>query len=174
MKQNEVTTKKIGDYTFYIRPFPAFTAANISGELTQLAAPIVGAVAPMFTSDDGKDGKGSVENFMDSDLDDALPAFSKAFASLSGDKFERLMKKLLVDSKNISVSGGTIEDTEWLDTNLANEIFCGEVQDMFILCFEVIKVNFSGFFKKISGRFGSLRDITTATKKTRKSGASST
>ena len=30
MKQQETTQKTIGENTFYIRPFPAFRAANIS------------------------------------------------------------------------------------------------------------------------------------------------
>ena len=33
MKQQETTQKTIGENKFYIRPFPAFRAANISGEL---------------------------------------------------------------------------------------------------------------------------------------------
>ena len=41
-----------------------------------------------------------------------------------------------------------------LDMDLVNEIFCGEVQDMFILAFYVIRLNFNGFFKKLAGRFG--------------------
>lgn len=41
-----------------------------------------------------------------------------------------------------------------LDKDLADEVFCGDIQDMFILCYEVIKVNFSGFFKKLGVQFG--------------------
>ena len=36
MKQMEVTEKKIGDNTFYIKPFPAFVAVNISGDLASV------------------------------------------------------------------------------------------------------------------------------------------
>ena len=41
-----------------------------------------------------------------------------------------------------------------LDQDTANEVFCGEIQDMFLLMWYVIQVNFSGFFKKLAARFG--------------------
>ena len=50
-----------------------------------------------------------------------------------------------------------------LDENLINEMFCGEVQDMFILCFHVIQLNFNGFFKRFAGLSGKERS---AAKKT--------
>jgi hypothetical protein len=178
LKQNEVTKKKIGENTFYIRPFPAFVAANISGELTQVLAPVLSGLAPLLNAGNNGDGDGDgepVNRLMETNLDDALPAFSNALSSLSGDKFEHLMRRLLVENKNISVSGElTSGEAEWLDSNLADEIFCGELQDMFILCFEVIKINFSGFFKKIAGRFGNLQDVTLTKKTQSKSGESST
>ena len=43
-----------------------------------------------------------------------------------------------------------------LTEDLANEVFCEDVQDMFLLAFEVIRTNYNGFFKKLGGRFGSL------------------
>ena len=38
--------------------------------------------------------------------------------------------------------------------DLADEIFCGDTQDMFILAFDVIQANYSGFFKRLGGQFG--------------------
>lgn len=150
MKRMEVTEKQIGENTFYLKPFPAFTAANISGELAALITPMISGLAPFFT------GK-SLEQVMTMEMEDAMPAFSDAFSALSGDKVERLMKKLLIDHKNISVDNPETGKTEVLDLDLANEVFCGDVQDMFLLCFEVIKINFSGFFKKLGAQFGNLR-----------------
>ena len=37
---------------------------------------------------------------------------------------------------------------EILDMDIVNEIFCGDVQDMFILAFYVIRLNFNGFFQE--------------------------
>lgn len=154
MKQLEVTQKTIGDANFYIKPFPAFTAANISGELANVIAPIFGGIATALGGDKNQ------KDFMDVEIDEAMPAISNAFSGLSGEKFERLMKKLLIDSKNISVEcEATDGETKLLTYDLANEVFCGEVQDMYILCFEVIKLNFKGFFKKLGTRFGSLQGL---------------
>lgn len=157
MKQLVTTEKVIGESTFYIRPFPAFTAANISGDLAALVTPLIGALAPLVVTKD-EQGNKKDGNIMDAEIDDAIPALSKAMSGLSGDQFERLMKKLLTDHQNISVVSeeATNGKAVVMDYDLANEVFCGEVQDMYILCWEVIKINFKGFFKKIGARFGGL------------------
>ncbi|MGN9096387.1 phage tail assembly chaperone [Flintibacter porci] len=158
VKQMEVTEKKIGENTFYIKPFAAFTAVNISGELAAVITPLLGGLAALLGSGDGDQEEG--KNIMDVQVEDALPAVTQAFSSISGDKFERLMKKLLIDHKNISVEGESTEgDLKPLTFDLANEVFCGEVQDMYILCFEVIRLNFKGFFSKISTQFGDLTSL---------------
>ncbi|MBQ4120619.1 MAG: hypothetical protein IJD35_01255, partial [Clostridia bacterium] len=93
-------------------------------------------------------------------VEDAMPAISNAFAGLSGDKFEKLMKKLLIDHKNVSVAcEATNGETKVMDYDLANEVFCMEIEDMYILCFEVIRLNFGGFFKKLGARFGNLQAL---------------
>lgn len=151
MKQLETTEKRIGDSIFYIKPFPAFVAANISGDLAALITPLLGGLAPLL-------GNGTAQNgdVMDMDVSDVLPSLTEAFSSLSGDKFERLMKKLLIDHKNIAVVNEetTNGEVQLMSYDLANEVFCGEVQDMYILCWEVIRLNFKGFFKKLGTRFG--------------------
>jgi hypothetical protein len=142
MKQHEVSSEKqIGEYTFYVRPFPAFTAANISGELTGALAPALAMVVPLAMQGDETD-------VMSLDVS----ALSGALSGLSGDKIENLLKKLLTKHNNISVE--TEEGVKPLNNDLANEIFCGSVQDMFILAAEVINVNFSGFFAKLGSQFG--------------------
>ncbi len=146
MKQHETTEKKIGENTFYIRPFAAFTAANISGELISVLAPAVAGLAPLaMGASDSDDGD---VDFMNLDV----ASFSGALSGLSGDKVENLLKKLLTKHENISVE--TEDGVKRLDNDLANEIFCGSAQDMFILAVEVINVNFKGFFKKLGGQFG--------------------
>lgn len=174
MKRFERTEKVIGENTFYIAPFAAFTAANISVELTAILSPMIGSMGavvgeidmadamraanqPSFDTENAatEDGGIAVEDIMNADMEKLLPALARAFGSLSGDKFERLMRRLLVDNKNISVQGeATGGRTVLLDKDLADEVFCGEIQDMLILCYEVVKVNFSGFFKKLGAQFG--------------------
>lgn len=157
LKQMEVTEKKIGDSTFYIKKFPAFTAANISGDLVSVLAPVIGGIAAVAGKDIADGDKQA--NILDTDIEDTLPVFSQAFSNLSGDKFERLMKKLLIDHNNVSVESEVTEgNVKLLTYDLANEVFCGDVQDMFILCLEVIKLNFNGFFKKMAAQFGGLTE----------------
>lgn len=73
------------------------------------------------------------------DIEEAMPAISSALSTISGDKVERMMRRLLIDQQNISVQGeDTDGNTVILDKDLADEVFCGELQDMFILCYEVI------------------------------------
>lgn len=152
MKQLETTQKVIGENTFYIRPFPAFVAAGLSADLAALISPLIGGLASLVVND--------AENVMDMDAEKALPAVSEAFASLSGDKVESLITRLLVKYDNISVQGpDTGNEAKRMNMDLANEVFCGEVQDMYLLCFEVIRLNFKGFFKKLGDRFGNLQGI---------------
>jgi hypothetical protein len=170
MKQHEATEKRIGDYLFYIRPFHAFTAANISGELISAIAPALAGLAPLARQDGDTD-------LMNLDVS----AFSGAMSGLSGDKVEGLLKKLLTKHKNISVENAEavkdddddnivkINGVTELDNDTANAIFCGSAQDMFILAVEVINVNFKGFFSKISSQFGLQKAITETKKTVRKS-----
>jgi len=159
MKQMNITQKVIGENTFFLKPFAAFTAANISGDLVAMFAPIAGALAAPIVGELGEDTEKSEKSVMDTEIDKVLPAFSGAFSSLSGDKCEKLMRRLLIDHQNISVvyEGST----QVLDMDIANEVFCGDVQDMYLLCYEVIKLNYKGFFKKIGGRFGPLLESMT-------------
>lgn len=153
MKQITPTEHVLGDTTFYVRPFPAFTAARITGDLGNVLIPILGAVAP-FIGDgntDGKDKKG----VLDTDISQVAPVMSQAVSTLDGEKFERLMRELLTDYGNIACKAtGSTELPVTMTADAANELFCGDVQDMFILAFFVIKQNFSGFFKKLSTQFG--------------------
>jgi hypothetical protein len=153
MKQFDVkSTKKIGENTFYLRPLPAYKCANLSGELASLVVPLITSVAPIVA------GKGitDLDALMDIDAEIAAPALAKGMSELSGDKVETLLRKLLTTYKNVSVELEGENEAQLLTEDLVNEVFCGDVQDMFILAFEVIKVNFAGFFKKLGGQFGSL------------------
>ena len=145
MKQLETTTVKLAGMKFYIKPFPAFKAANLTGELASVLAPLLGVLAPLV----GNGGLGDI------DVRTAADAMAGCTA-LNGDKLELLMKKLLIGGHivvELPDENGNIEP-QILDMDIANEVFCGEVQDMFVLCFHVIKLNFNGFFKKLAGQYG--------------------
>ena len=151
MKQLESREVTVGENIFYIRPLPAFKAANLSGELAALVLPLVTGLTSLIPAGTTAENMGN--GLFDIDVKDAGPAISAAFSSLSGDKVEAILKHLLIAGKNISVEVPG-ERVQILTEDLANEVFCEDVQDMFILAFEVIRTNYNGFFKKLGGRFG--------------------
>jgi hypothetical protein len=154
LKQHTIKREKeIGGNHFYIRPFPAFTAANISGELAGVLAPALAGAVPLLGS--------SESDVMNLDVS----SFGGALSSLNGDKVEKLLNKLLVKHGNITVKLKGESEPVLLDGDLVNEVFCGEAQDMFILAYEVVQANFTGFFEKIGGQFG-IRKATPTTAKT--------
>lgn len=160
MKQLEPRIATVGDNTFYIRPLPAFKAANLTGELAALVLPIVSGLAPLLDKvDSSKEGSG----LMDLNIEDAAPAITGAFSSISGDKVEAILKHLLIAGKNIAFETPDDDKARVLTEDLANELFCEDVQDMFLLAFEVIRTNYNGFFKKLGARFGPLIEAMTKT-----------
>lgn len=150
MKQQETKKFTVGEYDFHIHPFSAFKSANLSGELIAIASPLIAGLAPMIMKESDP---------LNMNIDSAMPGISQAFESISGDNIEMILKKLLV-SKNIVVE--LDKGDTWLDEDIANEIFCGNVQDMFILAFHVIQVNYSGFFGKLSNQSGAVVSVAMA------------
>lgn len=146
LKQVEPTVKKVGEYNFYIRPFAAFKAANLTGELASVLAPLLSGAGSSCRSWRKSYGRCAGK---------AAEAMSNCTA-IDGDKLERLTKKLLLGGHiAVEVTGDDGEtEGQILDENLINEMFCGEVQDMFMLCFHVIQLNFNGFFKRFAGLSG--------------------
>ena len=151
MKQHEIKQERVlGGNTFYVRPFGAFKAANMSGEIMSILMPIIARAAPIAV---GAEVKNGVINLLDMDAEKAAPHLANAMSGISGDKLELLLRKLLIQHKNISVEIDG-KDAETLTADLADELFCGDMQDMFILAFDVIKANYSGFFEKLGSQFG--------------------
>lgn len=165
LKQLEPTVKTVGDYDYYITPFKAFESVQISADLLSVLAPLAGALAPLakvITDDDKKENENKNENENESILDaDVTPMITAAAEALSncaidGSQIVKLMKKLLLGGNivvNIPDDEGE-DNPQRLDIDLANEIFCGETQDMFVLCVYVIELNYKGFFKKLAGQSG--------------------
>lgn len=155
MKQHEIKhERKLGENIFYIRPFGAFKAANLSGEVLSLLTPVLVGVVPALTESKDIFNIGSEK---------AASHLANSMSGVNGDKLEALLKKLLVKYENVSVQSEDETEAQLLTADIADEVFCGDAQDMFILAFDVIKVNYSGFFKKLGGQFGEL--INTQTKK---------
>lgn len=162
LKQLEPKKETIGGLNFYIRPFPAMVAANLTGDLASLLTPVLTALMPLVgNSDNESDGEDG--DLMDIDVNDAAASISKSMEGFSGSKVESMMKKLLIAHKNVVVELPVMDEDdvetgeysqEILDMDIVNEIFCGDVQNMFILAFYVIRLNFNGFFKRLAGPSG--------------------
>lgn len=155
MKRQDPVTKTIGDYNFYILPFGAMTASKMTGDLAALVTPMLGAVAPLI----GKQLNAEDGSLLDIDVSDLGPALTGVFSSLTGDNLERMMGQLLIDYKNIHFDSTENHEVKLLTRDELDEIFCMELQDMFLLAFEVLKLNYSGFFRKLASRYGNLDAI---------------
>lgn len=145
MKMQDAKKVVVGGNNFYIRPFSAFKAARISGDVLQVAIPVLGALLPALNLADGKE-------ILDSNVEEFLPSISKGFEGLSGEKLEKLLRTLLVESGNIAVDFGG--ETVVLTEDILDELFCLDVQYMYVLAFHTITANYSGFFKRLGIQFG--------------------
>lgn len=152
MKRQTPTQVSIGDYNFYIYPFGALIASRLTGDLLALVTPILGAAAPLI----GKQLNAEDGSLFDLEIEELAPVLSGAFSSLSGEQLERMMRQLLLDHKNIFFEGVEDEKPKLLGQDDLNEIFCLELQDMYLLAWEVLKLNFKGFFKRLTGPSGNL------------------
>lgn len=156
-KMMQPTEQKIGGNTFYIYPLPAFTAAHLSVDMISLLAPLVGGISSALSSREQDDTTGESKGLMDMDASEAALHIAGAFSSLSADKAESLLRDLLMN-KNVVVKQEGSPDADYLTEDKCNEIFCRNTQNMFILAFYVIKVNYKDFFESIGSRSGSVKD----------------
>lgn len=162
LKQMESETHEVGGRNYYIIPFGAFKAANLSGEIASVLAPALGALTPILMSHSGENAEETFDNINPNEVASAVASCS----SIDGDAIERLLKKLLLGG-NVSVEMIDDEgnsDIKRLTEDLANEVFCGNVQNMFVLAFYVIKMNYRDFFVSIPNQLGKAKSI----RKTRK------
>lgn len=157
MAYREPTQKQIGEYVFYIYPFSAFKAANISGELISLISPILVSILPSVVNKDDDDG--ADESLLDMDISAAMPSIMQACSTLDGDKVEHMMRLLLTQNRNISFEHEQERRVKWLSEDDMDELFCGSIEDMFVLAVEVIKINFKGFFKRLGNLSGNPAEL---------------
>lgn len=137
---------QIDGISFFISPFPVFTAARITAQLSKVLSPILGGVIALLGSEDetGED----TEKDLSENVVAAIPAFTAAMQGLSPVEFEKLARVLLVNSRNIAFKNQDYPNGEILTEDAVNAIFAGNTQNMYILAFHVIKENYGGFFGK--------------------------
>lgn len=137
-------TKKYdqGDYTFAIRPFPAFHSMKVLGDLQKVVVPAlggaIGGLKPESLDMDTSDVK-----FIGGAVADAFNNLAK---TLDGDALERAAE-LLLDPQYVSVAPLHTKDFQPLDEGAVNEIFSGRIIDLIALMVQIFKVNYADFSK---------------------------
>ena len=137
--RTEVHVKSVEDATFYVQAFNPFGAIKILGDLQNIIAPIMGGVV-------GQQGN-------DVKFDMSVEAICKGLHDyVDGDNLLRVMKMLInPDFISVSIEGG---QPKRLTDDLVNLVFEGRTQGLFELCYEVIKINYNGFFTIFGNLFG--------------------
>ena len=137
-------TKKYdqGDYTFAIRPFPAFHSMKVLGDLQKVVVPAlggaIGGLKPESLDMDTSDVK-----FIGGAVAAALNNLAK---TLDGETLERAAE-LLLDPQYVSVAPLHTKDFQPLDEGAVNEIFSGRIIDLIALMVQIFKVNYADFSK---------------------------
>lgn len=137
--------------SFYISPFPVFTAARITAQLSKTLSPILGGLIALLGDDENGETEGKTEK---SDIVSAIPAFAASMESLNPAEFEKLARELLVNSRNIAFKNADFPGGTILTEDAVNALFAGNSHNMYILAFHVIKGNYSGFFGKFKSLSG--------------------
>ena len=150
MKRMEMRDITVGEYQFKVRPFGAKDATYIFGDVASIILPILGTVS---VAGDDKDAV-NMEMFDGMDMD--KDSLVKALARINGNALSKLVSELLLDHSNIRVLDPEKNTYEVMGEDDFDEIFCQYLAGMLNLCAEVIRLNFSGFFKDASTLFGGL------------------
>lgn len=156
MKLQDTTEVNVGEYSFWIRPFGAFKAASISGNLMKVLLPVVGTVAPLIDLSKGV-------SVIDEDIQQYIPAITNAFESLTGEQCEKLLRDLLIKEGNIAIE--IDGKTERLTEDIANEVFCCDLKNMIVLAYHVINVNYGSFFGSLGIQSGNVAEVLKKLKK---------
>lgn len=148
-----------GNAEYAIYPFPAMTAAGISGDVARFAGPIVAGVAPILFDGSGNGKTDALSALMNTDIKDLGPMINTALSTLGKDNVQKILSELLLDYGNIAVeyrdeTGKLIQCR--LTKEVADEIFIGQLDIMFSLCIDVINLNYKGFFTSLIDRSGGL------------------
>ena len=151
MKRDDNKKVTLGGYNFYIYPFGAMRAAHISGDLFGVAAPLVAAIASLLSANGLDD---SNESIMDMDAGKAIRYIIPAFSTINGETVEKLIRLLIIKYQNVAYDTDEDQVAKWLDENEVDIVFRRDLPNLYMLAWEVIKLNFGGFFEMLSNLFG--------------------
>ena len=148
----DVKEKKIGEHTYYVRPFPPFPSTALLGDIQAVITTAM------------KDSTSGV-NTSTQDLLDAQVNLGNLIAglgqNLNGEVLVKFSHRLL-DSDYVSVKfKNTAGETETvrLTEEVINQLFTANLTEMLKLLYFIIEVNYGDFFAlvpNLSGFLGSM------------------
>ena len=142
--RTEVTLKTVDTATFYVQCFDPFTSLRVLGDLQRVLSPIVGSMV----------GSSNETNF------ETINILSKSIGNIckglhdyvDGETLVKLVRMLVhEDYISVSIEGGS---PKRLSKDLVNLVFNGNPEGMLELAYEVVKVNYGGFFTIFNTLFG--------------------
>ena len=143
--RTEIQLKTVNDVVFHVQCFDPFTALRVLGDLQRVLSPIVGSMVGSANATD-------VES---------INILSKSISNIcnglhdyvDGETLVKLIEMLVrEDYISVSIEGGT---PKRLSKDLVNLVFNGNPGGVLELAYEVVKVNYGGFFTIFSTLFGS-------------------
>ena len=143
--RTEIKLKTVNDVVFHVQCFDPFTALRVLGDLQRVLSPIVGSMVGSANATD-------VES---------INILSKSISNIcnglheyvDGETLVKLIEMLVrEDYISVSIEGGT---PKRLSKDLVNLVFNGNPGGVLELAYEVVKVNYGGFFTIFSTLFGS-------------------
>lgn len=150
----DVKNKKIGENTFYVRPLPPLTALRLYGDLQKtLTASLRGGLTTKGESDS------ITETLLNSDINIGN-IIAQLGANFNGEVLTQFTERLL-DKDYVSVKPKGETEAVVLDEQMVNELFTGNILEMFKLEFFVIEVNFGDFFDLIPNLSGLQKRLAT-------------
>lgn len=150
----EVKEKKIGDNTFYVRPFPVLQALELLGDLQAVFT----TGLEKFDVKDDAQKDGAPKSFLEKNVTLGA-AIAGIGENLKGPALVGFAKRLL-DPEYVSVKRAGAAEPVRLTTDVYNNIFSGRLKQLIeLLYFIVIDVNFADFFELVPSHIGSLMNI---------------
>lgn len=143
-KPNTVS-KKIGENTYYVNPFPPFEAFELLGDLQAVVTSSLCNNKPYDDNDKADDVLDKKINF--------FAIIGGIGKNLNGKVLVQFADRLL-DENYIAVKCKGETEAEKLDEDARNVLFTGHLKEMSEVLLFIIEVNFKDFFDYLKSLFG--------------------
>ncbi|MCD8201908.1 MAG: hypothetical protein LUD47_07580 [Clostridia bacterium] len=141
-KYDETKEYKVGGHSYFVKPFRAMTAVRLSADVLKI-------ITPFFDGFVQGDNLSDLKNL---DLSVIVDGLEKCLADTDGKQIEDALEKLLIRHDNIAVDYDG--QTQYLTEEILDEWMAGDIENIFVLAFYVVKENYQGFFARFSTQSG--------------------